>query len=106
MTGGNVPPRRHRFEPARLVLGLALIAIAAVHLLRVTGRGEVPLPVLAALLPAALLLAAAVAVVVFAARRARARARAARAPAVSRGAGGGGDRHGVDGGQADRGAGS
>ncbi|MDT0308516.1 hypothetical protein RM780_16345 [Streptomyces sp. DSM 44917] len=65
--------RRHRFEPARLVLGLALLGMAALFLARAAG-GEVPLPLLAALLPAALLLTAGVAVSVFGVRRARARA--------------------------------
>ncbi|WP_059012979.1 hypothetical protein [Streptomyces specialis] len=111
MTGANrenAPVCRRRFEPARLVLGLALMAVAAAHLLRASGRGDVPLPVLAALLPGALLLAAVGAVVAFTARRARDRSRAARAahgPGGSRGAGGGGDGHGVDGGQADGSAG-
>lgn len=62
---------RHRLEPARLVLGLALIVIAALHLARVTGHGGVPLAVLFALVPAALLVAAAVAVATHALRRGR-----------------------------------
>jgi peptidoglycan/LPS O-acetylase OafA/YrhL len=77
MSGKNVTMRRHGFEPARLVLGLSLIGIAVVHLVRATGNGDVPLPVLLALLPAALLLAAAVAVSrLLAVRLARRRARA------------------------------
>ncbi|MDT0346168.1 hypothetical protein [Streptomyces litchfieldiae] len=71
MSAKNAPLRRHRFEPARLVLGLALIGIAVAHLVRATGGGEVPLPVRLALLPAALLAAATVAVATFVVRRAR-----------------------------------
>lgn len=62
---------RHRFEPARLVLGLSLIVIAALHLTRVTGHGSPPLAVLFALVPVALLVAAAVAVATHALRRSR-----------------------------------
>jgi membrane protein implicated in regulation of membrane protease activity len=64
---------RHRFEPARLVLGLALLAIAAIHLMRVDGRADIPLLVPAVALPVALLLAAVVAVVSLGRRRRRAR---------------------------------
>ncbi|PJE94767.1 hypothetical protein CUT44_26795 [Streptomyces carminius] len=49
--------RRHAFEPARLLLGLALLVIAPVYVLAATGRWDVPLPVLLPLVPAALLLA-------------------------------------------------
>ena len=71
MSARNRPVlRRHRFEPARLVLGLALLGIAAVHLLRAAGVDErVPLPVLIGLLPAALLLSGVVAVVSLGTRR-------------------------------------
>lgn len=65
----TAPLRRHRFEPARLVLGLGLIAVAAVFLLRTAGAVHVTLPLLLSLLPAALLTAAAVAVAVQAGRR-------------------------------------
>jgi hypothetical protein len=53
--------RRHRFEPARLVLGLALISIAILYLVRAFGEGEPPLLVLIALVPLALFVSAAVA---------------------------------------------
>ncbi|MEE1940628.1 hypothetical protein V1L54_14635 [Streptomyces sp. TRM 70361] len=49
--------RRHAFEPARLLLGLALLVLAPVYVLAATGRWDVPLPVLLSLVPAALLLA-------------------------------------------------
>ncbi|UCM89937.1 hypothetical protein [Streptomyces marincola] len=66
---------RHRFEPARLVLGVALIGVAVVYVAKATGRGDVPLPLLFALLPAALVAAALVAMAAMAARRARRGAR-------------------------------
>ncbi|ONK11993.1 hypothetical protein [Streptomyces sp. MP131-18] len=72
---GNGRIWRHRFEPARLVLGVALIGVACVYLVDAAGRGDVPLPVLFALLPAALLCTAGVAVAAMAARRARGRPR-------------------------------
>ncbi|WP_176582891.1 hypothetical protein [Streptomyces marincola] len=62
---------RHRFEPARLVLGAALIGVAVMYVAKATGRGDVPLPLLFALLPAALVAAALVAMAAMAARRAR-----------------------------------
>jgi len=49
--------KRHAFEPARLLLGLALLGIAPVHVMAATGRWDVPPHVLLPLLPAALLLA-------------------------------------------------
>ncbi|RKN08063.1 hypothetical protein [Streptomyces radicis] len=66
--------RPHRFEPARLVLGLVVLAIAGLHVLRASGEADVPLPVLFALLPLGLACTAAVAVVALTARRARRRA--------------------------------
>ncbi|WP_234320549.1 hypothetical protein [Streptomyces sp. SBT349] len=63
--------RPHRFEPARLVLGLAVLCIAGLHLLRATGGLDIPLPVLFALLPLALVCTAVVAVITMTARRGR-----------------------------------
>ncbi|MEO3755087.1 hypothetical protein [Streptomyces sp. B6B3] len=63
------PIRRHRFEPARLVLGLALIQIAVLYLVRVAGRDAPPLPVLIVLTPVALVLAGAVAMLTHSVRR-------------------------------------
>ncbi|GAB2938359.1 hypothetical protein [Streptomyces mayteni] len=61
--------RRHRFEPARLVLGLALLLVAVIHLARALGDDvSMPVPALLALPGIALLLAAAVAMVTVAAR--------------------------------------
>ncbi|MFD1830426.1 hypothetical protein ACFSJS_12220 [Streptomyces desertarenae] len=65
--------RRQAFDPARLLLGLSLLGIAAAHVLTATGRWELPLPVLLPLLPAALLLAGAVSAVTHAVRRRRGR---------------------------------
>jgi hypothetical protein len=61
--------RRHAFEPARLLLGLALLGIAPAHVMTALGRWDVPLPVLLSLLPAALLLTGATAAVTHFARR-------------------------------------
>ncbi len=63
------PLRPHRFEPARLLLGLALIFIAGLYLIRASGRDAPPLPVLIALTPVALVFAGAVAVLTHALRR-------------------------------------
>jgi hypothetical protein len=68
---GGGPLRPHRFEPARLVLGLALIVIAILYVVRVTGEEEPPLPVMIGMVPGALVLAAVVAGVTHAVRRAR-----------------------------------
>ena len=54
--------RPRRFSPARLLLGLALLAIAPVHLADALRDGLVDRSVLLGLLPAALLLAGGVAV--------------------------------------------
>ncbi|MFD5321960.1 hypothetical protein [Streptomyces sp. NPDC127098] len=63
---------RHRFEPARLVLGIGLLLVAAAHLERALGDDEsLPLPVLLALPGVVLLTAAVVAIVTYTARSAR-----------------------------------
>ncbi|MGP4112834.1 hypothetical protein ACTWP5_18240 [Streptomyces sp. 4N509B] len=70
----KAPLQRHRFEPARLLLGLALLGIATLYLLRTFGeRGGPPLWVLGLLLPCALLVSGIVAAVTVTVRRARAR---------------------------------
>lgn len=69
------PLRRHRFEPARLVLGLALLLIAGLYLLRVFddagGADQPPLWLLATLVLAALVVSGVVAAVTLAVRRRR-----------------------------------
>ncbi|MGW7351715.1 hypothetical protein [Streptomyces sp. NPDC054784] len=60
--------KRHRFEPARLVLGLLLLGIGALYVLDAVGEADVSTPVLLVLVPAALLVGAAVAVVTFGCR--------------------------------------
>jgi hypothetical protein len=62
--------RRHRFEPARLVLGLGLLLTAALHLARL-GQGGPPLLLPVLLVPAVLLLSAAVGVTTHLVRRRR-----------------------------------
>ena len=61
--------RRHAFEPARLLLGLALLGLAPAYVMTATGQWDIPLPVLLPLLPAALLLAGATAAVTYFVRR-------------------------------------
>ncbi|KAB8167260.1 hypothetical protein FH609_012845 [Streptomyces sp. 3MP-14] len=63
--------RRHRFEPARLVLGLCLLPIAVLFLLHATGETQLSLVLRFLLLPCALALAAVVAVTALTVRRAR-----------------------------------
>ncbi|MEE1927989.1 hypothetical protein V1J52_07235 [Streptomyces sp. TRM 70351] len=61
---------RRRFEPARLVLGLTLLGLAALHLLRAHGPlADASAPLLGLLLPGALALAALTAVVTHLVRR-------------------------------------
>ncbi|WP_326688494.1 MULTISPECIES: hypothetical protein [unclassified Streptomyces] len=60
---------KHPFEPSRLLLGLAMLAVAAVYLMDAAGVWEVPFWVPLAVLPAALLLAGCTALVTFTARR-------------------------------------
>ena len=64
---------RHPFEPSRLLLGLAMLGVAAVCLMDAAGEWEVPFWVPLAALPTALLLAGCAALVTFTARRRRAR---------------------------------
>ncbi|MTE20634.1 hypothetical protein F0L17_16265 [Streptomyces sp. TRM43335] len=80
--------RPHRFEPARLLLGLSLLGVAVAHVLTATGRWEVPLPVLLSLVPAALLSAGAVSAATHAVRRRRGRRRGEPAGDGASGAGG------------------
>lgn len=49
---------RHRFEPARLVLGLLLLAAGLLYVLDAAGEPDLPTEVLLALVPAALALGA------------------------------------------------
>ncbi|RMI29584.1 hypothetical protein [Streptomyces triticirhizae] len=63
--------RRHRFEPARLVLGLCLLPIAMLFVLHATGETELSLALRFLLLPCALVLAAVVAVIALTVRRTR-----------------------------------
>lgn len=69
--------RKHVFSPAQLLLGLALLALAPLHVAAAWERVSVPPRVLLPLLPAALLLAGCVAVLTrlvrLAARRRRGR---------------------------------
>ncbi|MCH6162138.1 hypothetical protein [Streptomyces marispadix] len=60
---------RHRFEPARLLLGLLLLGTAVTYAMNALGEWHVPLWALLALVPASLLAAAFVAVATFAVRR-------------------------------------
>ncbi|MCZ7417105.1 hypothetical protein [Streptomyces sp. WMMC897] len=74
----NHPAERRRFEPAKLVLGLSLLALAAGYLLREHGELDVSARVLALLLPCALLLTLLVAGLALLVRRARGRRALAR----------------------------
>ncbi|MDB1087389.1 hypothetical protein PJ985_07405 [Streptomyces sp. ACA25] len=62
---------RHRFDPARLLLGLCLLLLAAGYAARSAGALDVSWYVLTAALPVVLLLTALVAVVTHAVRRGR-----------------------------------
>jgi hypothetical protein len=66
---------KHPFEPSRLLLGLAMLAVAATCLMDAAGVWEVPFWVPLAALPASLLLAGCTALVTFRARRREARRR-------------------------------
>ncbi|WP_070020151.1 hypothetical protein [Streptomyces nanshensis] len=70
--------RRHRFEPARLLLGLLLTGVALAYAMDALGRWRIPTPLLLAAIPAALLAAACTALVTFAVRSAVRRHRAGR----------------------------
>ncbi|MDT0265232.1 hypothetical protein RM844_02890 [Streptomyces sp. DSM 44915] len=87
--GGQRVLRRHRFEPARLVLGLCLLPIAALFILHATGETELPVGARFTMLPAALLLAAVVAVIAMTVRRTGSRGPAG--PPGDEGAGGPGE---------------
>ncbi|MEU2086174.1 hypothetical protein ABZ569_30405 [Streptomyces albus] len=69
---------RHRFEPSRLLLGCAMLAMAALYLLDAAGEVHIPFWVMLAVLPLALLLAGSAALVTFLVRRALGRRREAR----------------------------
>lgn len=60
--------RRRRFDPARLLLGMCLLVIAAGFVGRAAGWARVPLRVLVAALPVALVATGVVAVVTYALR--------------------------------------
>ncbi|WP_197350759.1 hypothetical protein [Streptomyces bathyalis] len=60
---------RHRFEPARLLLGLMLMGAAVVYALDALGQWRVPVWALLVLVPASLVAAAFTAVATFAVRR-------------------------------------
>lgn len=64
---------RHRFEPARLLTGLLLCAAGLAYLLDATGAVGLPTGLLAALVPAALLLGALTGLTTYGVRRALAR---------------------------------
>ncbi|MBW1596938.1 hypothetical protein [Streptomyces sp. JJ38] len=72
-TSADHPAERRRFEPAKLVLGLSLLALAVGYLLREHGSLDVSARVLAVLLPCALLLTLLVAGLALLVRRARRR---------------------------------
>ncbi|WP_165990303.1 hypothetical protein [Streptomyces sp. YIM 98790] len=74
--GSSTPGRRRRFDPARFVLGLCVLALAAGFAGRAAGWFGIPLFVLAAALPMALLLTAAVALIGHGVRRRADRRRA------------------------------
>lgn len=82
--------KRQPFSPARLVLGLSLLTIAALHVLEVTDRWHVPRYVLLSLLPGALVLAGFTAAVTQLVRHGRGR----RTGSPGRGAPPGGHGHG------------
>lgn len=69
MTEPRPAARRPRVDPARLLLGLSLLVLAAAYVLRETGDLHISRWVLAGALPAALLVTATVAVARHRARR-------------------------------------
>lgn len=71
---------RHRFEPARLLLGLLLVGGALMYVLDALGKWRVPVWAQLAALPVALVLAAFTAWTTFAVRRHLRRRRAAAPP--------------------------
>ncbi|SES19213.1 hypothetical protein [Streptomyces qinglanensis] len=66
---------RHRFEPSRLLLGLAMIAVAVLYLLDSAGEVDIPFWLLLVVVPGALVLAGLTALATFLARRSVARRR-------------------------------
>ena len=71
---------RHRFEPARLLLGLVLLFAAAAYLMDASGEWEVPFWVLIVLMPLAFLMAGFTALMTYIARRFLARRRESAPP--------------------------
>ncbi|WP_019354853.1 hypothetical protein [Streptomyces sp. AA1529] len=71
---------RHRFEPSRLLLGLAMIAVAVLYLLDAAGEVNIPFWLLLVVVPGALVLAGLTALATFLARRSVARRREQREP--------------------------
>ncbi|CAL9438175.1 hypothetical protein SUDANB171_02181 [Streptomyces sp. enrichment culture] len=62
---------RHRFEPARLVLGLALLTIGVLAYVQARDEGRLPVAVLLALVAGSLLLAGVVSIITQSVRRSR-----------------------------------
>ncbi|MCF6526040.1 hypothetical protein [Streptomyces sp. JJ36] len=62
---------RHRFEPARLLLGLLLLGAGLAHVLDASGALDLPTALLPTLVPAALALGALAGLAVFLVRRGR-----------------------------------
>ncbi len=77
---GGRDPMRHRFEPSRLLLGLAMIAVAVLYLLDAAGEVNIPFWLLLVVVPGALVLAGLTALATFLARRSVARRREQREP--------------------------
>ncbi|UED88387.1 hypothetical protein K4G22_10425 [Streptomyces profundus] len=73
--------RRHRFEPARLVLGLCLLPISVLYILQAVDQLDIPVVLRFTMLPGALVLAGLVAVANITIRKAV----AAKRPAVAGG---------------------
>lgn len=71
---------RHRFEPARLVLGLLLLGAGLVCVLDVAGGWDVHTGLLLALVPAALVIGAVAGMTTYGVRRRLARRSAGREP--------------------------
>ncbi|MEU3189291.1 hypothetical protein ABZ686_01315 [Streptomyces sp. NPDC006992] len=78
---------RHRFEPSRLLLGLAMIAVAVLYLLDAAGEVNIPFWLLLVVVPGALVLAGLTALATFLARRSVARRREQREPGGREGGG-------------------